>query len=99
MRTIRDLIDTLERLAAEYGDDVQPRIATINRMRGSMEYPIADVDVIDVSREAADVKAVEAVEVDCDPVGNWAAPHHIVYLVAENVGDGLAFEAQRVLRG
>lgn len=50
MHTIRDLIDSLERLAAEYGDDTQPRLATMG-LNAPMEYLLADVDVIEVDRE------------------------------------------------
>lgn len=81
MHTIRDLIDSLERLAAQYDDDTQPRLATMG-LHAPMEYLLADVDVVEVDRE---------------PDGS--RPRHVLYLVAENSGERLAFEAQRVFRG
>jgi hypothetical protein len=83
MDTLRDLIDALEGLAAEYGDDLQPRIAT-GGLRAPQEFPIQDVDVI---------------EVDGMPGEAGETRGHILYLVPDDIGEALAFEARRVFRG
>jgi len=82
MDTLRNLIDALEQFATEYGDDIQPRIAT-GGLREPQEFPILDVDVI---------------EVEAEPKEPSQFPRHVLYLVPQDVGDGLAFEARRVFR-
>lgn len=84
MHTLRDLIDSLEDLATDHGDDAQVRLALMGH-RTHMEYPVQDVDAVHITGD--------------DTEQPWQVDRTVVYLLAENSGDYLSHEARTVFRG